>query len=96
MKRICYGIFVLAAMFGAVAGGQAPSPQTVAMTPPPAAAPAHGSDPGERAFKANCSRCHTAPEQLSPRIAGTVLMHMRVRANLSAADEKALLHFLAP
>lgn len=51
---------------------------------------------GEQAFNANCGRCHNAPEQLPPRITGTVLQHMRVRASLSAADEKALLEYLAP
>jgi cytochrome c5 len=53
-------------------------------------------DPGRRAFEANCSRCHSAPEQVSPRIAGTVLRHMRVRASLSAADEKAILRYFVP
>ena len=53
-------------------------------------------DPGERKFQANCSRCHTAPEQLSPRIAGTVTRHMRVRASLSAEDERDILRYLAP
>jgi len=52
--------------------------------------------PGERKFQANCSRCHTAPEQISPRITGTVLRHMRVRASLSAEDEQDILHYLAP
>lgn len=52
------------------------------------------TDPGERAFQANCSRCHDAPEQLSPDISGTVARHMRVRANLSAADERNILRYL--
>jgi cytochrome c5 len=54
------------------------------------------SDSGERKFNANCSRCHTAPEQLSPRIVGTVVRHMRVRASLSAEDERDILRYLAP
>jgi hypothetical protein len=33
---------------------------------------------------------------LPPRIAGTVLMHMRVRASLSQHDEQLLLKFIAP
>jgi cytochrome c5 len=53
-------------------------------------------DSGERKFQANCSRCHTAPEQLSPRIVGTVVRHMRVRASLSAQDEQDILRYLAP
>lgn len=51
---------------------------------------------GEQKFQQNCSRCHNAPEQLSPRISGTVVMHMRVRASLSEADARAILHYLAP
>lgn len=53
-------------------------------------------DPGERKFEANCSRCHTAPEQMPPRMVGTVVRHMRVRASLSAEDERDILRFLAP
>lgn len=53
-------------------------------------------DVGERKFNANCGRCHSFPEQLSPTITGTVVRHMRVRANLSAEDEKDILRFLAP
>jgi cytochrome c5 len=53
-------------------------------------------DIGERKFQTNCGRCHNAPEQLSPRISGTVLRHMRVRALLSAEDEQQILKYLAP
>lgn len=51
---------------------------------------------GQEVFEQNCSRCHNAPESLPPRISGTVIRHMRVRASLSAADEKALLRFMNP
>ncbi len=62
-----------------------------------AAAPLQSeAEHGERAFHANCSRCHYAPDTLNPRISGTVIRHMRVRANLSAADERAILHYLNP
>ena len=53
-------------------------------------------NPGERKFQANCGRCHSAPQQIAPRIAGTALRHMRVRATLSAQDEKDILQYLAP
>jgi cytochrome c5 len=53
-------------------------------------------DTGQRKFEANCGRCHTAPEQLSPSLTGTVARHMRVRASLNAEDEKDILKFLAP
>jgi cytochrome c5 len=58
--------------------------------------PATHSDPAERAFQANCNRCHYAPETLSPRITGTVVRHMRIRANLSAEDERLILSYLNP
>jgi len=51
---------------------------------------------GERAFRQNCSRCHNAPEGFSPQISGTIVRHMRVRANLSREDERAILKFLNP
>lgn len=51
---------------------------------------------GEHVFQRNCARCHDAPQGFPPQISGTILRHMRVRANLSAADEKALLHFMNP
>jgi cytochrome c5 len=53
-------------------------------------------DDGQRVFEQNCSRCHAAPEGFSPRISGTIIRHMRVRANLSKEDEQKLLHFLNP
>jgi cytochrome c5 len=73
------------------------SPQNGTQAAPPAKqATTSTSSPGERAFQANCSRCHNPPEQLSPRITGTVLRHMRVRALLSPQDERDILKFLAP
>jgi cytochrome c2 len=71
----------------AQSAGQAPSTKH--------AKPA-STNPGERVFQANCSRCHNPPEQLSPRITGTVLRHMRERALLSPQDERDLLKFLNP
>ena len=58
--------------------------------------PTQQTDPGQRKFDANCGRCHSFPQTLSPSITGTVVRHMRVRANLSAEDEKDILRFLAP
>jgi hypothetical protein len=70
---------------------QAAGPSPSAQHKKPAA-----TNPGERAFQANCGRCHNPPEQLSPRITGTVLRHMRVRALLSPQDEHDILKYLAP
>jgi mono/diheme cytochrome c family protein len=51
---------------------------------------------GQKRFEANCGRCHQPPEDISPREVKAVLRHMRVRANLSAEDERLILKFLAP
>ena len=51
---------------------------------------------GEQKFKQNCSRCHEAPQELSPHISRTILRHMRVRASLSQQDERDILKFLNP
>jgi len=88
----------LAAMFALSTGisiGQA-APSQPAKPKPAKKTAAIPEDPGERAFAANCSRCHNAPESLPPSITGTVVRHMRVRANLSAEDERLIRSFLAP
>jgi len=51
---------------------------------------------GEKRFQTNCGRCHHPPEDLSPRGARVVVRQMRVRAMLSAEDERLILKFLAP
>jgi cytochrome c5 len=51
---------------------------------------------GKRIFEQQCSRCHNAPQGFSPRISGTIVRHMRVRASLSKHDEEELLHFFNP
>jgi cytochrome c5 len=51
---------------------------------------------GQRIFDQQCSRCHNAPEGFSPRISGTIVRHMRVRASLSQHEEAELLRFFNP
>lgn len=76
-------------------GGQAAN--SAASKSPTVTQKGHEQPPlGERVFMANCSRCHMPPMTLSPRITGTVIMHMRTRARLSKEDQEALLKFLAP
>ncbi len=74
----------------------APQPAGTAAKPAAKAVSTNQPDVGQRKFDANCGRCHSFPQQLSPSITGTVVRHMRVRANLSAEDEKDILRFLAP
>jgi cytochrome c5 len=73
-----------------------PKPGNVTAKSSPKSTGANQTDIGQQKFEANCSRCHTAPEQLAPSLTGTVVRHMRVRASLSAQDEKDILRFLAP
>jgi cytochrome c5 len=51
---------------------------------------------GEKRFQTNCGRCHNPPESISPREVRAVARHMRVRAMLTAEDEKLIVEFLAP
>lgn len=51
---------------------------------------------GEKRFETHCGRCHVPPEDLSPREAKAVLRQMRVKANLTAEDERLILKYLAP
>jgi cytochrome c5 len=66
----------------------------------PASAPApKAQDPaiaGEKIFQQNCVRCHTPPMVLNPRVTGTIIDHMRVRARLSRKEQQLLLKYLAP
>jgi len=66
------------------------SPQ--AQSQPSAAASAEG----EKRFRTNCGRCHNPPEDISPREARAVVRQMRVRAMLTAEDERLILAYLAP
>jgi cytochrome c5 len=102
-KHLVPGLLILAAVgFAAIS-----TPQGYTQAAPPAGAQprvkryespkgAQTEDEGERVFAQNCSRCHTAPDSFPPRISGTIVRHMRVRANLSQHDEQALLRFLNP
>jgi hypothetical protein len=51
-------------------------------------------DPG-RAYLANCTRCHVEPRKLSERETATVMLHMRVRANLTAEETEAIRRYLS-
>jgi mono/diheme cytochrome c family protein len=49
---------------------------------------------GEKRFHANCGRCHAAPQKFPPRMTGTVLRHMRVRATITEADRRLILFYM--
>ena len=49
---------------------------------------------GEKRFHENCSRCHAAPQKFPPRMMGTVLRHMRVRATITEQDRRLILFYM--
>jgi cytochrome c5 len=91
-----YAAFWLAVLVPLLAQTSTASKPTKAAEHGSSHANASDTDRGERVFQQNCSRCHNAPQDFPSQISGTILRHMRVRASLSAADEKALLRFMNP
>jgi mono/diheme cytochrome c family protein len=49
---------------------------------------------GEQRFRANCGRCHAAPQKFPPRMMKTVLRHMRVRATITDQDMRLVLFYM--
>jgi cytochrome c5 len=102
-KHLVPALLMLGAIGAAVVS---PRPGYTQSTPPSGSQPQvkqyksskgpQAEDEGQRVFAQNCSRCHNAPEGFSPRISGTIVRHMRVRANLSEHDVQVVLRFLNP
>jgi cytochrome c5 len=84
------------AVVAAAAQNPAPQVRPRKSATPAAQVPPNESAEGEKRFETHCGRCHVPPEDLSPREAKAVLRQMRVRANLSAEDERLILKYLAP
>jgi cytochrome c5 len=89
-------IILLLGVFTAAAKNAASQQQATAPKPAATKAATTESEEGEKRFETNCGRCHRPPENLSPGEARTVLRQMRVRANLTAEDERLILKYLAP
>lgn len=49
---------------------------------------------GEKAYHANCGRCHMAPPKFSPRMMATIIRHMRVRATITDQEMRNILHYM--
>lgn len=99
-RRICI-LLALVCFFGAGAASLAqtsakPSQHNSKGNPVATSKVQASSSDGEKRFQTNCGRCHNPPEDISPREARAVVRQMRVRAMLSAEDEKLILEFLAP
>jgi hypothetical protein len=49
---------------------------------------------GEKRFRANCGRCHSAPQKFPPRMMATIVRHMRVRATITDEDARLVLYYM--
>ena len=49
---------------------------------------------GEKRFRANCGRCHAAPQKFPPRMMATIVRHMRVRATITDEDMRLVLYYM--
>jgi len=94
MKRSLVFFFVLVVVLSAVAGSSNKKESSAVI---PAV---HATDTdtmralGEQRFRANCGRCHAAPQKFPPRAMSTVLRHMRVRATITDEDMRLVLFYM--
>jgi cytochrome c5 len=89
-------VLFLSLMSGLSIGARPQSAQSLQSKRDAKSSPSTAASEGEKRFRTNCSRCHNPPEHLSPRKVRAVIRHMRVRAMLSAEDEKLIREYLAP
>jgi len=63
---------------------------------PPTKAPASQGLSGSDLYAINCNRCHEQryPKEFTATQWTTLMLHMRVRANLTASDAKKILKYL--
>jgi cytochrome c553 len=92
---ILVGCFALLSCSLVAAQDKQGKSQAAASTNAHANAPSQSAQ-GEKLFRTNCGRCHNPPESLSPREVRAVVRHMRVRAVLTAEEERLIVKFLAP
>jgi len=89
----------------ASASAPASSPSSSPSAVPASRPPSHGASvarggagaraEGEKRFRANCERCHAAPEKFPPRMMATIVRHMRVRAYISEEDARLILNYMS-
>jgi cytochrome c5 len=84
-------------IYGSPARAAAPSAKKDATTP--VVAHTYDADAmrvqGEHRYRANCGRCHAAPQKFPPRMMATVLRHMRVRATITDEDMRLVLFYMS-
>ncbi len=93
MKRIPVILFALVLALTAFAGSSAKKEDSGAPMARAVDADAMRVQ-GEQRFRANCGRCHAAPQKFPPRVMATVVRHMRVRAQLTDEDMRLVLFYM--
>jgi mono/diheme cytochrome c family protein len=95
MNRIPVFVITLLLALTAFAGS---SSKKAAPAPTPAVHSSLGPDTmrtlGEQRFRANCGRCHAAPQKFPPRAMATIVRHMRVRATITDEDMRLVLFYM--
>jgi len=69
------------------ANHSAPKPETTKATAKKALTP-------DQMYKANCTRCHAEIPTMDARRTATIVKHMRVRANLTEQEARAIFEYL--
>ena len=82
---------LMAAFLGTAA---ATRPQGQSSAPAKAETKTTGRLTADQAYKANCTRCHSELPKVNARATKTILMHMRVRANMPADEAREILSYL--
>jgi cytochrome c5 len=96
MKFRCLATLWLLATISAIGMASAP-PRTKAVTEPVVRSSADADAmrlEGEKRFRANCGRCHAAPEKFPSRMMVTIVRHMRVRATITDEDMRPILYYM--
>lgn len=94
--RILAAVLILIALAAADSGNQS-SKSDAAASPSPAQIAAQAADirvEGEKRFRTNCGRCHMPPHKFPPRMMGTIVRHMRVRALITDEDMRYILAYM--
>ncbi|HXJ87251.1 MAG TPA: cytochrome c [Candidatus Binatia bacterium] len=91
---VVVGTLVLASSLLAGSGPASPKKEADARAVVQASESSSPRIEGEKRFHANCGRCHAAPQKFPPRMMGTVLRHMRVRAAITDEDRRLILLYM--
>ena len=94
--RVLVALVILLSLATAESANKSSKPDPVASSPSVQSA-AQASDvrvEGEKRFRTNCGRCHMAPHKFPPRMMGTIVRHMRVRALITDEDMRYILAYM--